>query len=257
MTTTRLKPRARAPRARAATAWMRSRTPSFASTPATASPPPSISASVPPAADQREHLALAGAQPVEPGRRRRGWPHARDPADQPHRGLGRRPARRRARPRGCRAASSSGGVSLSVMPLTPACSASSRYSSRSNVLRSRTRIGGPSSATIRRVASIPSMSGIRTSISTTSGCRRARLGDGGDAVARLADDLDGRLHLEPHPDALAHELEVVDDQDADAHDTPAAGARTAGARRPRSRRPARGPASTSPPNDPHAARACP
>ena len=41
------------------------------------------------------------------------------------------------------------------------------------MLSSRTRTGGPSSAAIRRVAPMPSSSGIRTSISTTSGRSRS------------------------------------------------------------------------------------
>ena len=56
-------------------------------------------------------------------------------------------------------------------PLAPAWSAWNRYSSRSKVVRMSTCAPG-SAATIRRVASIPSMPGIRTSMSTTSGRRQ-------------------------------------------------------------------------------------
>jgi hypothetical protein len=64
---------------------------------------------------------------------------------------------------------SSGGTSLSRKPLAPARSADSTYSSRSKVVRISTRTGSwtPSPAS-RRVASIPSMPGMRTSIRTTS-----------------------------------------------------------------------------------------
>ncbi len=50
------------------------------------------------------------------------------------------------------------------------------YSSRSKVVRMMTRVGRvpsaapDSNAVMRRVASMPSMPGMRTSISTTSGC---------------------------------------------------------------------------------------
>ncbi len=59
-------------------------------------------------------------------------------------------------------------VSLSRKPLAPARSAAKTYSSRSNVVR--ISVCTPqASAVIWRVASMPSMTGIRTSISTTSG----------------------------------------------------------------------------------------
>ena len=68
---------------------------------------------------------------------------------------------------------------------------------------------------ICRVASSPSIAGIRMSISTTSGVSpaddRERLG----AVGRLADDLDVVLGLEHRPEADADELLVVDEDDAD------------------------------------------
>ena len=71
--------------------------------------------------------------------------------------------------------SSAGEMLFSRKPLAPARSAEYTYSSRSNVVRMSTRT--PLVAAVRvicRVASMPSISGIRTSISTTSGmCRRA------------------------------------------------------------------------------------
>ena len=69
---------------------------------------------------------------------------------------------------------STGNVSLSRNPLAPARSASCTYSSRSNVVRITTRVdASDSSPVIRRVASRPSITGIRTSISITSGCSLA------------------------------------------------------------------------------------
>src|SRR5918996_1308362 len=64
---------------------------------------------------------------------------------------------------------SSGGTSLSRKPLAPARRAESTYSSRSKVVRISTRTGSwtPPPAR-RRVASIPSMPGMRMSSSTTS-----------------------------------------------------------------------------------------
>jgi hypothetical protein len=63
-------------------------------------------------------------------------------------------------------------TSLSRNPLAPARSASKTYSSRSKVVRMST-LGARSSAASCLVASMPSVPGIRTSISTTSG-RRSR-----------------------------------------------------------------------------------
>ncbi len=63
------------------------------------------------------------------------------------------------------------GASLSRKPLAPARSASTTYSSRSKVVSTST-FAGPScpGPVICRVASTPSIRGIRMSISTTSGC---------------------------------------------------------------------------------------
>jgi hypothetical protein len=66
---------------------------------------------------------------------------------------------------------SSGGTSLSRNPLAPARRADTTCSSRSKVMRISTRAGSPvSTPASRLVASIPSMRGMRMSISTTSGC---------------------------------------------------------------------------------------
>src|SRR5205823_1514020 len=68
--------------------------------------------------------------------------------------------------------SCSGGTSLSMKPLAPACSASYTYSSMSKVVSITTFVSIPSRSSRRRVASIPSSSGMRTSMSTTSGRSR-------------------------------------------------------------------------------------
>jgi hypothetical protein len=60
-------------------------------------------------------------------------------------------------------------MDLSRNPLAPARNASYTYSSRSYVVRISTR--ADVLAQIVAVAVMPSMPGIRTSISTTSGCR--------------------------------------------------------------------------------------
>ncbi|CAM5292462.1 hypothetical protein SGRI78S_00364 [Streptomyces griseus subsp. griseus] len=67
--------------------------------------------------------------------------------------------------------SSAAGASFSRKPLAPARNASTTYSSRSKVVSTST-FAGPSfpGPVIWRVASTPSIRGIRMSISTTSGC---------------------------------------------------------------------------------------
>ncbi len=66
--------------------------------------------------------------------------------------------------------SSAGEMLLSRKPLAPARNAANTYSSRSNVVKMSTRTAlVADDRVIWRVASMPSMSGIRTSISTTSG----------------------------------------------------------------------------------------
>ena len=71
---------------------------------------------------------------------------------------------------------------------------------------------------MRRVASRPSTSGIRTSISTTSGCSRSTSATASRAVAGLADHLEVGLGVEDHAEAAAHERLVVGEHDADAHE---------------------------------------
>ena len=72
-------------------------------------------------------------------------------------------------------------------------------------------------ARMRRVASSPSSSGMRMSISTTVGLEAGRLVDRLEPVARLGDDLDVGLAGEQHPEAGAHHGLVVGDEDADRH----------------------------------------
>ena len=93
---------------------------------------------------------------------------------------------------------------------------------------------------------MPSTSGIRMSISTTSGRSARAMLDRLAAVGRLADDLDVGLGVEDHPEAVAHQGLVVGDQDADHRRDPR---RVEGQARAeaRSRPRAAGPASSSPP----------
>ena len=143
------------------------------------------------------------------------------------------------------ATSSSEGRSFSRNPLAPARSASYTYSSRSNVVRMSTRAGRLSAAS-RRVASIPSIVGIRTSISDDVRRERLEPTDRVGPVDRLADDLDVVLRIQDHPEPGTHQRLVVGDQHPDrrvAH----AGSEGRRARR-RNPPPGRGPASSSPPN---------
>ena len=75
----------------------------------------------------------------------------------------------------------------------------------------------PSRAAIRRVASMPSISGMRMSMRTTSGVEPARAVDGLRAVGALAHDLHVLLGVEDHPEAGADQRLVVHEQHADAH----------------------------------------
>ena len=80
-----------------------------------------------------------------------------------------------------------------------------------------TRGPPPSSSSapvISRVASMPSISGMRMSMSTTSGSSSRAMLDGLRAVVGLADDLEVVLDLEDHAEARAHEGLVVGDEDA-------------------------------------------
>ncbi len=70
---------------------------------------------------------------------------------------------------------------------------------------------------IRRVASNPSITGIRTSISTTSGSSRRASRHGLEPVAGLGDDLDVGLSRQQHGEAAAHQGLVVGDDDTDRH----------------------------------------
>ena len=71
------------------------------------------------------------------------------------------------------------------------------------------------SAQIRRVASIPSISGIRTSISTTSGRCCSASATASHAVAGLADGGAVRAEVDQHPEAAAQQRLVVGDQHPD------------------------------------------
>ena len=72
-----------------------------------------------------------------------------------------------------------------------------------------------SSPVIRRVASTPSISGMRMSIRITSGSSRYRQFHGGPAVGGLADDLDVVGGAQQHGEATPHERLVVGDRHPD------------------------------------------
>ena len=76
---------------------------------------------------------------------------------------------------------------------------------------------GPWSEVICRVASIPSITGIRTSITTTSGARLRRELDRLPAVGRLADDLQVVLGVDQRGERGPQQRLVVDDEDAGRH----------------------------------------
>ena len=141
---------------------------------------------------------------------------------------------------------SAAGVRLSRKPLAPALKPSYTYSSRSKVVRMRTReVSSRPSATMARVASIPFITGICTSISTTSGSRRRVSSSASPPSPASPDDLDVGLGLEDETQARAHHLLVVGQHHGDAH-VPSLGS----GRRARTAKPpsARGPASSSPLN---------
>jgi hypothetical protein len=66
------------------------------------------------------------------------------------------------------------------------------------------------------VASIPSSSGIRTSIRTNVGIEPARFADRLLAIRGLADDIHVPFGVKDHAETGADERLVVDDQDADS-----------------------------------------
>ena len=108
----------------------------------------------------------------------------------------------------------SGCTSLSRKPLAPAWSASIDVF----VHVERGQHDDPRAAGAvgqsRRVASMPSMPGIRTSISTTSG-RSCAASSAPERRRGLAGDGEVRLDLEDHPESGPHQRLVVDDEYAD------------------------------------------
>ena len=92
---------------------------------------------------------------------------------------------------------------------------------------------------MRRVASMPSTPGMRTSISTTSGDEASTSRDRLGAVLGLADDLDVVAGVEDHAEPRPHQRLIVGDDDPDAsrHRRPGAGGRARGSRRAPSARP--------------------
>ena len=132
--------------------------------------------------------------------------------------------------------SSSAGASFTRKPLAPARRASMMYSSMSYVVMTSTRGGVRSAwATICRVASMPSMIGIRTSITMTAGRRRWAMPDGLGAIGRLADDGQVGFGLQAGAQGSPHEGLVVGDQHGDRHGTGFSTSCMSGSRRFRGR----------------------
>ena len=119
--------------------------------------------------------------------------------------------------------------------------AAKAYSSRSKVVRMSTRVCG-SSWTIRRVASMPSVPGMRTSIRTTSGRSCAGQSHGLGAVRRLADRVHVGLGVQDHAERHAQQRLVVGEQDADRHAAPSSGGSRSRRAKTRQPPPDRGPA---------------
>ena len=111
--------------------------------------------------------------------------------------------------------SSAGATSLSRKAEAPAWSPANAYSSRSKVVRMMILARGTGRLVMARVASIPSSTGIRTSISTTSGARSPDLADRLGAVGRLAHNLQIILALQDQAEAHPQERLVIHQQDAD------------------------------------------
>ncbi len=88
----------------------------------------------------------------------------------------------------------------------------------SNVVSISTRTGGSiAAARISRAASSPFISGIRTSISTTSGRSRLTSGDRGTTGGRPADDADVGLGPQQRTEALPHHRLIVRNEYRDRH----------------------------------------
>ena len=90
------------------------------------------------------------------------------------------------------------------------------YSSRSNVVSTMTR-ARLSAAMIRRVASMPSSSGMRMSISTTVGSKRAAFWTASSPFVASATTDEVGLVGEQHAKARPDQRLVVGHEDADAH----------------------------------------
>ena len=115
---------------------------------------------------------------------------------------------------------STGSVSFTRNPLAPARIARATYSSSSKVVTMTMCV--PASAgfsTICSVAHSPSPSGMRMSMSTTSGRCCGHQSDRLGAGAGLTDHLDVRLGLEQAAEARSDELLVVRDRDPDHGDS--------------------------------------
>ena len=80
------------------------------------------------------------------------------------------------------------------------------------------RAGLPA-ATMRRVASMPSTPGMRTSISTTSGDVASTTATASPPSLGLADNLDVVAGVEDHAEPCPHQRLIVGDDDSDGHGT--------------------------------------
>ena len=158
-----------------------------------------------------------------------------------------RPPRRRSPPPGCQTVDRWGGRPSRETRSRRHASAAWAYSSRSKVVRISTRDGSPCSM-IRRVASIPSMPGMRTSISTTSGVELGGELERLATVRRLPD----HRHVQPETPAPsetpAEERLIVSQQYGHAHRVSRSGGSTISRACTRQPPSGAGPASTVPPN---------
>ena len=107
----------------------------------------------------------------------------------------------------------------------------------------RARAAGRPARSIRRVASMPSTCGMRTSISTTSGRARATSSTASRPSAASPTTAMSGLALQDHAEPGAHHRLVVDQDDADRH---GGGVHREGRPRTRQPPPGRGPAVSCP-----------
>ncbi|GAA3051893.1 hypothetical protein GCM10020000_36540 [Streptomyces olivoverticillatus] len=103
-----------------------------------------------------------------------------------------------------------------MKPLAPTFRAEKAYSSRSKVVRIST-FGGSVRAQMRRVASTPSILGMRTSIRTTSTAVAATTSSASAPSPASATTSMSGLRRQHHAEAGAQQHLVVDEHHADRH----------------------------------------